>query len=106
MNAPCTRNRRRRVFKISIVILLTLYVSSYLILSRLGYAEARRNNARGFYYGGMPQNRRGLRFHQICRVIYAPLNSVDCMLGTGREPVTHTLFREDLEKWFRGTTRK
>jgi hypothetical protein len=62
---------------------------------------------RGFLYGGgIPQKRDDLKFHHLCRIIYAPLNSIDRMLGTGREPVLHVTIAEDIEPWFRDRTKK
>lgn len=86
---------------------LILYISSYLVLSRTGYADAQEYSMRGFFYGGgIPQKRSDLKFHHLCRIIYAPLNSIDCKLGTGREPVLHVTVAEDIEKWFERSDRK
>jgi hypothetical protein len=97
----------RKLVRLGFVLFLILYVSSYLVLSRIGYADAQKYSMKGFLYGGgIPQKRSDLKFHHLCRIIYAPLNSIDCMIGTGREPGLHFTFAEDLEPWFRNRTRK
>jgi hypothetical protein len=76
--------RRRRSLLIG--LLLAVYVGSYLWLSRRGYEEAERFNMCGFYYF-TPEPTPEWRFKNYgCVRLFAPLNVLDCALGTGRPP--------------------
>jgi hypothetical protein len=91
--------RLGRIIRVLIVFLLVLYVSSYLVLSRRGYAVATRLDMPRFYYvlpwdldelDRVGDDRR-LFLHGVCTELYSPLNWIDCLIGTGREPARGTL---------------
>ncbi len=71
---------------------LLLYLGSYIILSRRGYAEADQYKLKGFYYF-TPVNSDSCRFwNTACVFIYTPLNEVDCKLGIGKPPAYEPLW--------------
>jgi hypothetical protein len=84
-------NRQPSKWKLRLLLLLgvlpfVVYISSYLILSRRGYAEADHYHMKGFYYL-TPENTDSWRFWNYTFVIiYSPLNGMDRKLGTGRHP--------------------
>ena len=74
-------------------VLLSLYVGSYVVISRRGLAEAERYGVKGFYYV-TPRQTDGWQFaHSVCKFFYSPLNAADVWLGTGRPaaaaPMSH-----------------
>lgn len=69
-----------------------LYLSTYLVLSRRGFAEADRTHAPGFYYFA-PQDTDGWRFlNRACVLVFRPVQVLDRWLGSGREPAAEPLF--------------
>lgn len=77
---------------IVVAVLVTVYVAAYLALSRRGYAEADRYGFVGFYYF-TPENSGWWRVkHFGCTDLFAPLNSLDRELGTGRYPAKEPLW--------------
>jgi hypothetical protein len=81
---------RRRV-AIAVVVLL-LYVGSYLALSRPAFAEARRYNGVGFYFFP-PQSTWRWRYSNFgCVFFYYPLIVLDTSLGTGMPPAKEPLW--------------
>ena len=73
-----------------LLILLTLYVGSYFVLSRLGMAEARRYNMRGFHYFPPEDSASWRALHFGCMFFYHPINLTDQWLGgpaPGSEPM-------------------
>jgi hypothetical protein len=64
--------------------LLAVYVGSYLVLSRHGYAQADRFNMKGFFY--FPPTPRWRSLNHACMHLYRPLNAVDQWLWSGRPP--------------------
>lgn len=74
-------------------ILLVIYVGSYVILSRQGYAQADQFKMKGFYYF-MPEDTDSWRFWNFaCVYLYWPLNVVDCWIGLGRYPASEPLWQ-------------
>ena len=76
-----------------LVALLTAYISSYLVLSRRGFAQADAWEMEGFYFLP-PENSDRWRFWNYTLVrIYYPLILIDNWIGTGRpianEPTWH-----------------
>jgi hypothetical protein len=67
-------------------LLVGLYVSSYLILSRRGYAEADRYRMKGFYYVTFEDSESWRIRNRTCVYLFAPLNAVDQWFGFGRHP--------------------
>jgi hypothetical protein len=73
-------------------VLLVLYVTAYLGLSRRGYAESRAWNTRGFYYF-TPEDSDSWRLRNYgCAYLFAPLNTVDRCLGTGMTPACEPMW--------------
>jgi hypothetical protein len=69
-----------------------LYVGSYVVLSRRGYAEADRYNMKGFYYF-FPENSAAWRWKNYgCMHLFRPLNALDRWLGLGRHPASEPLW--------------
>ena len=78
--------KRKRVLLVFGALLLLLYVGSYVVLSRRGYAEADRYNMKGFYYF-FPEDSDAWRLKNYgCVYLFWPLNVVDRWLGFGRCP--------------------
>jgi hypothetical protein len=68
------------------VVLVAVYVATYLYLSRRGYEQADQWNCRGFFYF-TPQPTDAWRVkHFGCAYLFAPINALDRALGTGRHP--------------------
>ncbi len=73
-------------------IVLLLYSSSYVWLSRRGYAEAEEYKFKGFYYF-FPENSDAWRCKNYgCMILYWPANLVDTSIGLGRYPASEPLF--------------
>jgi hypothetical protein len=60
----CLDETSKRAARRALGLVLFTYVLSYLVLSRIGYAEADRMDSRGvyFYYFGFPVDERGHPF--------------------------------------------
>ena len=81
----------RRVLLV-VALLGAGYATSYLCLSRRGYAQADRWNCVGFYYfPPRPTNEWRVK-HFGCAKLYYPLNVIDRALGTGRAPAKEPLW--------------
>ena len=67
-----------------LVVLLTAYISSYLVLSRRAFAQADAWDMEGFYFLP-PENSDQWRFwnYTLARFYY-PLILIDNWIGTGR----------------------
>jgi hypothetical protein len=74
------------VGRLLLVLLLALYVGSYLLLSRQGYAEADLYHMKGFYYLPLENTDRWRYANYTCVWLFYPLNYVDQALGLGRPP--------------------
>jgi hypothetical protein len=75
-----------------IFLFLSVYIESYLWLSRRGYEQADRWNCRGFYYF-MPRPTDEWRVKNYgCAFLFAPLNRIDRARGTGRPPACEPLW--------------
>jgi hypothetical protein len=73
------------------MLLLLLYVGSYVVLSRRGYAEADRYGIKGFYCF-FPEDSDTWRFKNYgCVYLFWPLNAVDRGVGLGRPPAAEPL---------------
>lgn len=78
-----------------IAFVVLVYVSSYVVLSRRGFAEADAQDAEGFYFLA-PEDSDEWRFRNFTLVrVYAPLIAVDNAIGTGRGAASEPLW--DLE---------
>ena len=72
----------RRAFR-RVAVFLTIYVASYLVLSRVGFQWAEAAGLSGFYFVP-PISRATWLANFSCKLLYYPLIAVDCALGTGR----------------------
>ena len=80
---PSSRTRRRILIGI-LAVLLTIYISSYMVLSRRGFAQADEFHVSGFYFL-TPEDTDEWRFWNSALVrFYYPLILIDDALGTGR----------------------
>ena len=77
--------RRKRV-TIILALLLCVYVHSYYVLSRQGFALADRYGFKGFFFFAPRPSATWLRAHTTCSYLYYPLIVIDKGLGTGRDP--------------------
>jgi hypothetical protein len=72
--------------------MIAIYVLTYVVLSRRGYAEADRYDLEGFYYV-FPENTDAWRFgNRACEIVFLPLNQFDQWLSLGRCPAFEPLF--------------
>ena len=71
---------------IVVTFVLVAYVTSYLWLSRRGYAEADRYHSEGFYYFTPENTPAWHRKNFGCVILFWPLNLLDRAIGCGREP--------------------
>jgi hypothetical protein len=78
--------RKYRYRRLLAGVILLLYVSSYIALSRRAYAEADRWGMKGFYYLTLEDSFRWRYGNTCCVFIFAPCSSVDRLLGFGRVP--------------------
>ncbi len=86
------RKKRKRLLLVFGALLLLLYVGSYSVLSRRGYAEADQYNMKGFYYF-FPEDSDAWRLKNYgCVVLFWPINLVDRCLGFGRDPASEPLW--------------
>ena len=86
------RKKCKPLFLACGALLLLLYVGSYVVLSRRGYAEADRYNMKGFYYF-FPENSAAWRWKNYgCMHLFRPLNALDRWLGLGRHPASEPLW--------------
>lgn len=73
----------------------TLYIGSYLVLSRRGMALANSHGSTlGFYYIEPPAEHSRVWTATtiwLC-VFYSPLNKLDCALGTGMPAINNALY--------------
>ena len=85
--------KRVRCLLVLFGLLFVLYVGSYYVLSRRGYAEADRYNMGKCFYYFTPENTDSWRFRNYtCVDLFSPLNAVDRALGFGRYPAGEPLW--------------
>lgn len=84
----------RRVWFVT-SILLVIYVAAYFALSRRGYVEARRQHLDGFFYVSPFTKRVWYSLNRVCRVVFWPLNKLDCLTGNGMSPACDPLMGLD-----------
>jgi hypothetical protein len=92
MEGGAMRKKWKRLLLWFGAILLLLYVGSYAVLSRRGYAEADQYGMKGFYYF-FPENSDEWRWKNYgCVYLFWPINAVDRWLGLGRDPASEPLW--------------
>jgi len=88
---------RRRLYAQWVVVgllavLLTVYISSYVVLSRRGFAQSDAWETEGFYFL-TPENTDEWRFRNYPLVrVYYPLILIDNWIGTGRPIASEPLW--------------
>lgn len=78
------RNRKRHYVFLTLTI--AVYLASYVVLSRRGYAEADRYHSEGFFYSPLERSGAWQFKHYGCVILFWPLNQLDQLIGTGRPP--------------------
>ncbi len=77
--------RKRRRWLLVLAILL-VYVGSYYVLSRRGFAIADRTGFKGLVFFEPRDSTVWRLTNYGCVLLYFPLIQIDVMLGTGRYP--------------------
>lgn len=90
MSSRTMTNRKKIV--IPAVLCVVIYVASYVMLSRRGYAEMEQNNFAGFYYIPAADTDMSRLENRVCACLFSPLNLIDQMLGCGRPPASEPLW--------------
>ncbi len=85
-------NSRRKIVLLLAIIFLALYVGTYAVLSRRGYAEADQWKFKGFYYFTPAPTDHWRSTNYGCAFAYWPINQVDQWLGLGRAPASEPLW--------------
>jgi hypothetical protein len=78
-----------------LVLLATLivaYVTSYLVLSRRGFAEAHNVDSEGFHYLPLENTDSWRRNERALRLLFLPMNLIDQGLGTGLSHASEPLW--------------
>jgi hypothetical protein len=84
--------RRKWTCRLLVALFLLLYVDSYRVFSRRGFADADRTNTQGFYFFP-PEDTHAWQYRNYaCVYVYYPLIEVDQLAGTGRAPGKPPLF--------------
>lgn len=83
---------KKRRFVIFAGPMLGLYVVSYLVLSRRGYAEADLCSFKGFYYLTPSNTAVWRHVNYGLAILYWPLNRLDRFAGTGRAPASEPMW--------------
>jgi hypothetical protein len=73
---------RRRLGWLVAAALILGYVTSYIVLSRIGMAKSRELDLAGYYFAD-PSTDAGLRLNSILRILYAPLVEIDVWADSG-----------------------
>ena len=84
--------KRNKILIVFLCVFIAAYVTSYVWLSRRGYAEADQHGFIGFYYF-VPEDSDAWRYkNNSCISLYWPLNFVDRFVGIGRYPASEPLW--------------
>ena len=75
-------------------VLLAIYATTYVILSRRGMAVARSLDLSGYYFAE-PASPAGEQLHLVCCYAFRPLVLIDRTLGTEMEPASLPLKQLD-----------
>ncbi len=75
------------------MVFLTVYLGSYWVMSRRGFAMADEYGIQGFYFYLPEDSDQWRRVESSTYMLYLPLVHIDCWMGTGRghasEPLWH-----------------
>ena len=69
------------------MLLVAMYIGSYLLLSRLSYKRADALDLEGYYFVA-PTSQRAETLNRCITYFFYPLVFVDCRLGSGRCPAS------------------
>lgn len=83
----------RRRLKFAMLFALSVYLVTYVFLSRRGFVEARQYETEGFYYFTPEDTDRWRFLNSSCRLIFAPLNALDCWIGWGHPAGCDPMFK-------------
>lgn len=84
---PVDGDRPFRATRLILTLLLIVYFSSYVALSRQGFAKADELELSGQLWFFVPDDGEHWQvLHWTCGIVYLPLILVDSALGTGRSP--------------------
>ena len=75
-----------------LVCLLIIYVGSYVVLSRQGFADADVANCDGFYFFPPEETDAWRSLNYNCVRFYYPLIFIDIWIGTGRYPASEPMW--------------
>jgi len=90
------RLKRRRLFIHALTaMMLAVYVGSYLVMSRRGFAYADRHNTEGVYFFPPENTDASRRKNYACVYVFYPLTSFDNLIGTGRPAASEPLWDLD-----------
>src|SRR5258708_4353584 len=78
-------SRKRRLWLCISLLMMLVYVGSFLQLSRPAIAITRRQNARSYWFAP-PTTLSNVRFHRFCSLFYLPLIVLDGEFGSGYVP--------------------
>lgn len=78
---------RKQLPGISVVILILLYVGSYVALSRMGIQQAAQQDSESYYFVE-PTSEGRINSHLICCMIYMPLIMTEVYSGAKFRPDT------------------
>jgi len=81
----------RSYVPLTLAVIFTVYVASYLTLSRSGYATAEQDRSDGFFYFELENTDAWQRKNFFCVYLFWPLNWLDCWLGFGKAPASSPL---------------
>jgi hypothetical protein len=86
-------SRTEKIVLIFLIFLLTAYVTSYVVLSRRGFAMSEEAGFSGFYFFPPEDTDSWRRMNYGCVTIYYPLIVIDNWIGTGKCPAAPPLMR-------------
>ena len=75
-----------------ICVVVATYISSYLVLSRRGFAQANRMRVEGFYFLTPRDTNTWRQWNYGLARFYAPLIALDNGIGTGRQVASEPLW--------------
>jgi hypothetical protein len=87
MTAQCPI-RTLRIVSLAFMCLITVYVVSYVALSRRGFALSEAAGYEGFYFFPPEDTNTWRRINYGCVFIFYPLIMIDNWIGTGK-PIAH-----------------
>ena len=81
----------------ALLLLVAIYIGSYVLLSRLSYKRADALDLEGYYFV-TPTSQRAETLNRRFTFFFYPLVFLDCRLGTGRCPASEPMSGLSLSK--------